>query len=154
MDCITFGDGTANPPHGILGGTAAIGGGQYVEDAAQRQADLRLRLGPDQDRRGQHLDRRRHRRRRLRRPLERTAERVRAEVRDRVISREAAYEVFGVVLGEGDDPQLDEAATAARRAELGERELPLVTPTVADAWTWFRDDSRDGDVYLENPTGE
>ncbi len=153
MDCITFGDGTANPPHGILGGTAAIGGGQYVEDAGSGKrsyvsASGRIRIEEGNTWTGVVTGGGGYGS-----PLERPAERVREEVRDLVISREAAFEVFGVVVGEGDDPELDEAATAARRGELGERELPLVTPTVADAATWFRDDSRDGDVYLENPTG-
>src|SRR5262249_6473333 len=31
---ITFGDGMANPPHGVRGGTAGGGGGMYVEDEA------------------------------------------------------------------------------------------------------------------------
>jgi N-methylhydantoinase B len=154
MDCITFGDGTANPPHGILGGTAAIGGGQYVEDAASGKrsyvsASGRIRIDEGNTWTGVVTGGGGYGS-----PLERPAERVRAEVRDRVISREAAQEIFGVVVGDGEDPALDEAATAARRAELVSRELPLVTPTVPDAATWFADDSRDGDVYLENPTGE
>ncbi|MGE0067950.1 MAG: hydantoinase B/oxoprolinase family protein, partial [Solirubrobacterales bacterium] len=153
MDCITFGDGTANPPHGILGGTAAIGGGQFVEDAESGRrtyvsASGRIRIDEGNTWTGVVTGGGGYGS-----PLERDAERVRQEVRDRVISREAAYEVFGVVLGEGEDPALEEAATAERRAELGKRELPLVTPTVPDAATWFSDDSREGDVYLENPTG-
>ena len=44
MECITFGDGCVNPPHGVLGGTAAIGGGQYVEIAA-RAPPVCVRLG-------------------------------------------------------------------------------------------------------------
>src|SRR4029079_15271504 len=31
MECVTFGDGVANPPHGVLGGTPGHGGGAYVE---------------------------------------------------------------------------------------------------------------------------
>ena len=71
-----------------------------------------------------------------------------------MISREAAFEVFGVVVEGEDDPALDAEATAARRAELATRELPLVTPTVPDASEWVRDQLREGDVYLENPTVE
>ncbi|MFN8215947.1 MAG: hydantoinase B/oxoprolinase family protein [Solirubrobacterales bacterium] len=154
MDCITFGDGTANPPHGILGGTAAIGGGQYVENGETGartyvSASGRIRIGPGSTWTGVATGGGGYGS-----PLERDAERVREEARDGVISREAAFEVFGVVLGEGEDPPLDAAATAARRAELAARERPLVTPTVADAATWVTENLRPGDVYLENPTGE
>ena len=152
MDCITFGDGTANPPHGILGGTAAIGGGQYVEDAktgnrVYASASGRVRIDPGNTWTGVATGGGGYGS-----PLGRDADRVRQEVRDGVISRRAAFEHFGVVLGEGADPPLDEAATAARRAELAAREEPLVTPTVPDAATWVADNLREGDVYLENPT--
>jgi N-methylhydantoinase B len=154
MDCITFGDGTANPPHGILGGTPAIGGGQYVEDAASgnrlyASASGRVRIDAGNTWTGVASGGGGYGN-----PLERDAERVRAEVRDGVISRAAAFEVFGVVVAGEDDPALDPEATAARRAELATRELPLVTPTVPDASEWVRDQLREGDVYLENPTVE
>jgi N-methylhydantoinase B len=85
-------------------------------------------------------------------PLERDAERVRTEVRDGVISRESAFEIFGVVLGDGEDPELDGEATAARRAELAATPVPVVLPEGPRAAAWVDDNLRAGDVYLENPT--
>ena len=38
MECVTFGDGVANPPHGAIGGTPGHGGGAYVEDPIRRRA--------------------------------------------------------------------------------------------------------------------
>ena len=32
IECHLFGDGTANPPHGVMGGTTGIGGGSYKEN--------------------------------------------------------------------------------------------------------------------------
>lgn len=152
MECITFGDGTANPPHGILGGTAASGGGQYVEEAATGRRTYVSASGHVRIARGDtwtgvatggggYGD-----------PLQRDAARVRLEVRDDVISRKSAYEVFGVVLSDDEDPALDVAATRARREELSGRELALVTPTGPEASTWVQEHLREGDVYVENPT--
>ena len=56
------------------------------------------------------------------------------------------------MIGEGDDPALDQAATVARRAELARRERPLVEPTEPEAATWVEENLRPGDQYLENPT--
>ena len=72
MECITFGDGMANPPHGVIGGTPGCGGGAYVEDADRRPAALRLRrAGLVRIARRRALGRRLDRRRRLRRPRRR-----------------------------------------------------------------------------------
>src|SRR5699024_646977 len=49
-------------------------------------------------------------------PLERPAEMVHGDVLDEFCTREAAYEVYGVVLDE--QLQLDQAATRERRKEL------------------------------------
>jgi hypothetical protein len=69
-----------------------------------------------------------------------------------VISCAAAFEVFGVVLGEGEDPTVEEAATAARRAELAATEVPIVLPQGPSAANWVDQNLCEGDVYLENPT--
>ncbi len=152
MECITFGDGAANPPHGILGGTPAIGGGQYVEEVASGKRTYVSASGHVRIAKGDtwtgvatggggYGD-----------PLQRDPERVRQEARDGVISRATALETFGVVLGEGEDPSLDREATARRRAELGGRELALVAPLGPEASTWVAQNLRPGDVYVENPS--
>jgi N-methylhydantoinase B len=51
-------------------------------------------------------------------PIERPAAQVRIDVEEGWISKERAYEVYGVVLRE--EGSIDEAATAGRRAALGE----------------------------------
>jgi N-methylhydantoinase B len=152
MECITFGDGAANPPHGILGGTAAIGGGQFVEEVESKKrtyvsASGHVRIAQGDTWTGVATGGGGYGA-----PFERPAERVAEEVRDEVISRDAAFEVFGVVLSEGEDPALDVAATEARRAKLAEGELALVTPTEPEASTWVAKNLGPGDVYLENPT--
>lgn len=151
MDCITFGDGCANPPHGVMGGTAGIGGGQYVENrdtgqrrfvsasgyvvVGEREAWVGVATGG-----GGYGE-----------PTERDAEQVRRDVRDGLISRPVARDVFGVVVGDDDDPVIDQAATAQRRRELAARRRPLVVPSAPGAATWVQDNMRDGDVYLVNP---
>jgi N-methylhydantoinase B len=52
-------------------------------------------------------------------PLEREPERVRHDVREELISREAARELYGVVVG--DDLTLDAAATAQLRRDKSKR---------------------------------
>lgn len=150
MDVVTFGDGQDNPPYGIVGGTPAIGGGQYVEaldgtrqyvsaNGYYRVAKGELRVGVSTGGGGYGN------------PIDRPAEQVRRDVRDGVISRATAYELHGVVLSEDWDPALDDAATAARRAELGRVERPIVEPTTPSAATWLAGAMRDGDEYLVNP---
>jgi N-methylhydantoinase B len=152
MECITFGDGVANPPHGVLGGTPAIGGGHFVEAAESGKRAYISAAGRVRVPRGDTWTAVATGGGGYGSPLERDAERVRTEVRDGVISPEAAFEVFGVVLGAGDDPALDEAATAARRAELAVTEVPIVLPQGPSAANWVDQNLREGDVYLENPT--
>ncbi|HTT94478.1 MAG TPA: hydantoinase B/oxoprolinase family protein [Solirubrobacterales bacterium] len=152
MACITFGDGTANPPHGVLGGTPAIGGGQFVEEVESGRRTFVSASGHVSIGRGDSWTGVATGGGGYGSPLERDAERVRQEVRDGIVSRTAATEIFGVVIGPGDDPELDDEATRARRAELARRERPLVEPTEPEAATWVEENLRPGDVYLENPT--
>jgi N-methylhydantoinase B len=151
MDCITFGDGCANPPHGVLGGTAGIGGGQYVEnrtDGKRRFVSASGYIVIDDDEAwvgvasggGGYGD-----------PTDRPVEQVRRDARDGLISRTVAHDIFGVVLSEDVDPVVDEDATASQRASLRQLQRPLVVPTVPDAATWVQDNMRGGDVYLISP---
>lgn len=151
-EVVTFGDGQQNPPHGVLGGTMGIGGGQYVE---------RLDGGPRTyvSSTGHYLVDRDQRRVGVStggggygNPIDRPVERVRQDVRDGLISREVAFEVHGVAVSDDWDPTVDEAATAAKRAELAKVDRPLVEPTVPSASTWLREQMREDDVYLLNPT--
>jgi N-methylhydantoinase B len=152
MECITFGDGVANPPHGVLGGRPAIGGGHFVEEASSGNRRYISAAGRVRVPRGDTWTAVATGGGGYGPPLDRDAERVRTEVRDGVISRESAFEIFGVVLGDGEDPGLDLEATAARRAELVLVEVPGVLPEGPRAAAWVDDNLREGDVYLENPT--
>ena len=152
VDCITFGDGCRNPPHGVLGGTPGIGGGAYTEDLASGKrrfapAAAHVRLGADEAWVGVSTGGGGYGR-----PEERDAERVRCEVRDGIISRQAAERVFGVILSDDPDPVLDIAATAMQRTVLAARDTPLVQPTGPAAATWVEENLRDGDEYIPNPT--
>ena len=90
MECVTFGDGVANPPHGVLGGTPGVGGGAYVEDertGARRyvSAAAVVRLGERETWTGVSTGGGGYGS-----PLERPVERVAADVRGGFVSREAA----------------------------------------------------------------
>jgi N-methylhydantoinase B len=152
MDCITFGDGCSNPPHGVLGGTPGIGGGQYVEarsgEGTRRfvSASGHITIGDGEawvgvaSGGGGYGD-----------PALRDAELVRCDVRDGIVSRGVAEEIFGVVVFGEEDPVIDIEATARRRAQLSGRPRGLVSPTGPGAATWLQETMREGDVYLVNP---
>lgn len=151
LECITFGDGCRNPPHGVAGGTPGIGGGQYVEDGesgARRfvSASGQMQIGTHEHYVGVSTGGGGNGN-----PFERDVERVRREVRDGLISYETARRVFGVALTHGLDPQIDEAATAELRERFGSDVRPEVLPTEPGAATWVEQHMRDGDVYLLNP---
>lgn len=153
MECITFGDNYANPPHGVLGGTPGIGGGMYVEQAgtgkrafftatanvtvAEGDALKGVSTGG-----GGYGD-----------PLERPVEQVRQDVRHGLVSRDAALAVFGVVLSDDADPVVDADATADRRIALSGKKRSTVEPTTANAATWLAETRREGDDFLVNPKG-
>lgn len=152
MTCITFGDGCANPPHGALGGTPGIGGGQYVEERATGRrrfvsASGQIAVGRDDAWVGVatggggwgH-------------PLDRDVETVRRDVRDGLVTRETADRVFGVVLSGDFDPVVDHAETQRRRAALREVVRPVVEPTSPGAARWLEENMRVGDEYLLNPS--
>jgi len=154
MECITFGDGCSNPPHGTVGGRPGIGGGQYVEQLQSGtrryvSASGHVRITPEEFYVGVSTGGGGYGN-----PLARDAELVRRDVRDELISRASAEEIFGVVVGAEFNPKLDVEATTVRRAELAEREVNLVEPTTpsADAeGPWVRAQLRPGDVFLNNP---
>jgi len=152
MECHATGDGAANPPFGLFGGTAGIGGGNYREDLATGHRDYcsskgYMRIDPGQmwvgvsSGGGGYGD-----------PLDRSAQKVCEHVRDEIISFETGRDIYGVVM----DPVtfvLDESTTAERRKMLAaERgEVPMVQPTEADAATWLQENMREDDNYLLDP---
>lgn len=154
VECITFGDSFANPPHGVLGGTPGAGGGQYVEaaDGRRRYFSVSGRVVIEPGERwvgassggGGYGN-----------PLERDAQRVVRDVHDGFVSRAAAENVYGVVVRDaaaGGGVVLDAEATATRRAELARVERPLVDPSAPSASTWLAERQRPGDTFVANPT--
>jgi N-methylhydantoinase B len=147
---ITFGDGCDNPPHGVLGGTPGFGGGQWVEgpDGGPRtfgSACARLEtpnghswVGVSTGGGGYGN------------PLERDVEQVRRDVRDGFISRESAWEIFGVALDESVDPVVQEEATERRRSERAAKSDLTIRPAEPGASTWLKDHMNADDVYLLN----
>jgi N-methylhydantoinase B len=147
---ITYGDGIANPPHGALGGTPGVGGGQYVEsraDGGRRYVSGCGNMRLDGVREfwvgvstggGGFGD-----------PAERDPEAVRRDVRDGIVSRASAREVHRVALSDGADPVVLAEETARLRERSPAR--PALDPTVPDAARWLAGEMRDGDVYLLNP---
>jgi len=152
MECHLFGDGSANPPHGVLGGTPGIGGGNYRENRTTGQrtfcsAKGHLTIGADEvwvgvsSGGGGYGD-----------PLERHPERVREDVRGGFISLRTAAEVYGVAL----NPKtlaLDEVGTDRARRELSARRgpLPLVTPDKPSAATWLKEHMLPDDTFVLDP---
>jgi len=152
MACHNTGDGCANPPFGLFGGTPGIGGGNYRENLATGHRDYcsakgYLEIKPGEvwvgvsSGGGGYGD-----------PLTRPAEKVCDHVRDEIISFETARDVYGVVM----DPvtfALDGPATERRRAELAAArgELPIIQPTTPNYSTWLKDNMREGDSYLLDP---
>lgn len=151
VDVITFGDGQLNPPHGVLGGTMGIGGGQYVEhDGTGKRQYISstgyYRVHMDESRVGVSTGGGGYGN-----PVKRSVDEVRRDVRDGFVSRERAAEIFGVVLSDDWDPIVDQTATADRRAELAKVERPLVEPMEPGASDWLERNMREGDEYLLNP---
>jgi len=152
MECHLFGDGTANPPFGVVGGTAGIGGGSYKENCATGKRTYcsskgHLVIKEDEiwvgvsSGGGGYGD-----------PLERDPQLVAENVRDGFISLKSAREIYGVAL----DPKsfvIDQPATERLRQELaikrGSKET--VVPAVPSASTWLREHLREGDEYLIDP---
>ncbi len=151
LECVTFGDGASNPPHGVLGGTPGVGGGTYVEpdDGGPRRfvsACGRVVFEPSEtwvsvSSGGGGYGH----------PARRPAEEVRRDVINGIVSARAALEVFGVVFGAPPGLKIDEAATAKLRARLLAAATFEPAPAVPGAATWVGEHMREGDVYLLNP---
>lgn len=150
MECVGFGEGLKNPPHGVNGGTMSPGGGIWIEHAdgtrtyTSSACQLLIREGETWNgvsSGGGGWGN----------PLDRDAEQVRRDLRDGLIGEAAARNVFGVIVADDLERTLDAAATEARRAELrGTR--PTIDPVTPAAGTWTADHMRPGDRYLEAPT--
>jgi len=152
MECHLFGDGASNPPHGVLGGTPGIGGGNYKENRTTGKrtfcsAKGHMTIKADEawigisSGGGGYGD-----------PLQREPERVRDDVHGGVIDLKTASEVYGVIL-DPDTFAIDEAATARARSEIAAHRgpLPLVTPNRPSAATWLEHHKRPEDLYLLDP---
>lgn len=151
-ECITFGDGCANPPHGVLGGTPAIGGGQFVESLKSRRrrfvgASGHLHVGTDERWVGVSTGGGGYGN-----PVDRDPEQVKDDVAAGIISCRAARDVFGVALTEDDGlTLLDSDATELLRTELRLADRPLIDPMTPAASTWITDNMQEGDTYHLNP---
>jgi N-methylhydantoinase B len=139
MECILFGDGSRNPPHGVAGGTPAAGCISYVENqdgTGRRDYPACAHMWVGHDERwmgistggGGYGD-----------PLLRLPDLVADDVRNELYNRATATGIFGVVLaGDGLTLAADEAATAAHREALGAARgaVPAVSPDRPAAGRW------------------
>jgi len=150
MDCVTYGDGCRNPPHGILGGYPGIGGGQYVEDRdsgkrifVSSSGNVKIRSGEAwvgvSTGGGGYGN-----------PVDRDPEQVRVDVRNGLYGRDVAEQVYGVALI-GAELEVDEARTGELREALDQIERPLVDPQGPGASTWLEENMSDRDEYRLNP---
>jgi N-methylhydantoinase B len=152
MDCHATGDGAANPPFGLFGGTPGIGGGNYRDDVAtdhrtdcSSKGYLKIEEGQTwvsvSSGGGGYGD-----------PLMRPARKVAEHVRDEIISLETARDVYGVVV-DAESFALDETATEELRMQIGSTrgELPTLQPIGPDAAIWLENHMREGDEYLLDP---
>ncbi len=151
MECVGFGEGLKNPPHGVNGGAMSPGGGIYIEHAdgsrtfTSSAGQLLIREGETWNgvsAGGGGWGN----------PLDRDPEQVRRDLRDEWISEDTARNVFGVVVKDDLERSLDVAATDNLRAELRQNERPMIEPTTPAAGTWTQQNMRPGDRYLEAPT--
>ncbi|MGO4567982.1 hydantoinase B/oxoprolinase family protein [Rhizobium sp. 2YAF20] len=152
VDCFSFGDGWRNPPHGVAGGTASPGGGQYIEDMTTRKrryfsATGNMNLKADERYVGVSCGGGGHGN-----PLERDIELVRKNIRDGFISRNTAAEVFGVIVTDELDPKVIEGETSTKRVALAKIKRPSVEPTQPGTGRWAENHMREGDVFLQNPS--
>lgn len=151
MECVIFGDGVSNPPHGVLGGTEGAGGGHFLENTHSNERTFISPLGhfmvAAEDRwvgvstgGGGYGN-----------PLERSIGQVVRDVRDGLVSAATAAEVFGVVVRGQYNDELDEAATAERRAQLMDTPLSMMMPDFPSAGRWLAATRRAGDAWIDTP---
>jgi N-methylhydantoinase B len=151
VDNYGYGDGMANPPHGLFGGRPGDGGALYRinADGAQTFFSMicyfRVRDGESwvalSTGGGGYGD-----------PLERDPARVQTDVRHGFVSLGAARREYGVVL-HAQTLEIDHAATAALRTRLAaERGDPApIVPTEPATGTYFRALMGPDDTYELNP---
>jgi N-methylhydantoinase B len=147
MNVIDYNDSLLNAPYGVLRGTAGAGGGSYVEGHDGRRRFLgpvvettvtpgELWVGVSTGG-GGYGD-----------PLARDALRVRADVLDGLYSRGVALKVFGVLLSEGPEAELDADATGDLRERLlaaQSESQTRVSSTHPAGAAWVARVSREGD---------
>ena len=152
MECNLFGEGQSNPPHGVLGGTQAIGGGSYKENLKTGKRTYcsskgRLTIEPDEvwvgysSGGGGYGD-----------PLRREPEAVVESIFDGLLSFEAAEQVYGVVINRA-MMTVDLTKTEQLRKKLAASRGPLevTTPNRPGASDWVQKRLRPGDEYLIDP---
>jgi N-methylhydantoinase B len=147
VDVYGFGDGIANPPFGIYGGTPGDGGALYrinpdgTRTFSSAITYLRVREGERwvsaSSGGGGYGD-----------PLDRDADRVLADIRDGYVSVAAAEELYGVALEAG-GRSVDRTATAQRRTR--ERSTVPLTPIEPGAGTYQALIMRPEDTFELNP---
>jgi N-methylhydantoinase B len=147
VDVYGFGDGIANPPFGVLGGTPGDGGALYRLNADGTRTFytaityIRVREGERwvsaSSGGGGYRD-----------PFERDAERVLADVRDGYVSVAAAEALYGVVLADG-GRAVDRPATERLRSRA--RKTATVTPMEPGAGTYQALIMRPEDSFELNP---
>jgi len=135
LDVVYLSDGTYNPSEGVRGG---LPGGRASQRKRGRDGELsdelgayaHLRLAPGETIVGHTCGGGGYGP-----PHERDAQRVAADVREGWITRERAFDLYGVLVDNG---EVDEAATAARRASL------MSAETLISGLTRARSRSRTG----------
>ena len=149
MDVFSSADGVLNPPHGVLGGTPGIGGGQYVETSSGRRTYVvgagRVAVNPDERWVGVSTGGGGYGHAWARDP-----ELVRRDVRDGFITRDVARTAFGVALSADVNPAVDPVETAELRARLA-AQRPRDEPEGPGSARWLEDNLRPGDRQLVNP---
>jgi N-methylhydantoinase B len=152
MECNLFGDGSSNPPFGVLGGTYAIGGGSYKESLTTGKriycsSKGHLTIGADEiwvghsSGGGGYGD-----------PLERDPEAVLESIFDGLLSIESAETVYGVAINRA-MMTIDFAKTKRLRKTIASERAPLevTTPNHPGASDWVQKRLRPGDEYLIDP---
>ena len=155
VEHFVFGEGADNPPFGVLGGQAGVGGGHYKEigDSGQREFySAKGHVSLEDGERwvcvssggGGYGD-----------PLQREPQLVADDVRDELVPPEAARDVYGVALvRDGHHVRVDEEKTEALRAELAaaREEMAVVTPAHPGAGAWYeRVRDADATYVLDRP---
>ena len=152
MECNLFGDGSSNPPFGVLGGTPGIGGGSFKENLNTGKRTYcsskgHLTIEDDDVWIGQssggggYGD-----------PLERDAEAVLESVFEGLLTIECAEAVYGVAINRA-MMTIDFTKTSQLRDQIAatRRPLEVTSPNHPGASKWVQERLRPGDEYLIDP---